>query len=357
MIRSRCSHPTILRAVIGPCLLIASVLAMMLLAGPVQASSTETGGIAAESTGAATVPHSSGHVTSPDATPSHGIDEHASPPAEGAAAHGGEAKEAVEQPELPNFIYVLLHMKIGGKMVKDTPIGHFMHVFEKQILLLVVTAALSLFIFGTLHLRAMMPGKMQMFLEMVVEGFYSFCRGILGSYGYEYAPFIGTLFIFIFCNNIMGIIPLMGPPTAKYQTTVALAIMVFLYVQYQGIRKSGIVAYIDHFAGCPRDIVGWCTAPLLMPIHIIGELAKPLSLSLRLYGNIMGEDILIGVFLMLGMSLGSVILPSQIPVGIPLHLPFYFLALITCTIQALVFTLLSAIYIMLMLPHEEHGHE
>ena len=87
-----------------------------------------------------------------------------------------------------------------------------------------------------------------------------------------------------------------------------------------------------------------------LPIHLIGELAKPLSLSLRLFGNITGEDVLLAVFVGLGVAAMSFI---HVPVGIPLHLPFIFLALLVSLIQALVFTLLSTIYFLMMLPHHE----
>ena len=89
----------------------------------------------------------------------------------------------------------------------------------------------------------------------------------------------------------------------------------------------------------------------MFPLHIIGELAKPLSLSLRLFGNITGEDVLIAVFVGLGVAI-----LSFSPVGLPLQTPFYFLGLLLSTMQALVFTFLSSIYILMMLPHEEHAH-
>jgi F-type H+-transporting ATPase subunit a len=94
--------------------------------------------------------------------------------------------------------------------------------------------------------------------------------------------------------------------------------------------------------------------PLMLPLHVIGEIARPVSLSLRLFGNIMGEDVLIAAFTGLGvMTLAAV----GSPVGIPLEFPFIFLGLLLSTIQALVFTLLSAIYFSQMLPHEEeHAH-
>jgi len=146
-------------------------------------------------------------------------------------------------------------------------------------------------------------------------------------------------------------VPLGHSPSTSLTITASLAILVFLYVQYTGIHRLGVLGYAHHMAGSPRDVIGWCMVPLLLPLHIIGELAKPFSLALRLFGNITGEDTLIAVFVMLGIAL-----VSFSPVGVPLQIPFYFLGLLLSTIQALVFTLLSSIYILLMLPHEEHAH-
>ena len=119
-----------------------------------------------------------------------------------------------------------------------------------------------------------------------------------------------------------------------------------------GFRQHG-VRYLKQFCG-PMIFM----APFMFPIEVINHLARPLSLALRLFGNIMGEHILSGVFLMLGISLMTFFWPSA-PVGIPLHLPFLFLSLLVGTIQALVFTLLGMIYLLMVLPHEHddhHGH-
>jgi F-type H+-transporting ATPase subunit a len=126
-------------------------------------------------------------------------------------------------------------------------------------------------------------------------------------------------------------------------------------VQWTGIRRNGILGYFHHMAGEPRDALGWGLSPLMFPLHLIGELSRPLSLSLRLFGNIFGEETLIAVFVGLGVTALAF---THLPVGLPLHVPFIFLALLTSTIQALVFTLLSTIYFGLMLPHREHdeGH-
>jgi F-type H+-transporting ATPase subunit a len=95
-------------------------------------------------------------------------------------------------------------------------------------------------------------------------------------------------------------------------------------------------------------------APLMLPIHLLGELAKPISLASRLFGNVFGEDMLLVAFVSLGIT---TLAATGAPFGLPLQLPFMFLALLTGTLQALVFTVLSTIYLLLMLPHDDHGHE
>jgi F-type H+-transporting ATPase subunit a len=149
--------------------------------------------------------------------------------------------------------------------------------------------------------------------------------------------------------NWMGMVPFGHSPSTSLNITASLAILVFLYAQWVGISRLGIIGYLDHLAGQPRDAVTWAMVPLMFPLHIIGELAKPMSLALRLFGNITGEDVLIAVFVGLGVAI-----LSFSPVGLPLQTPFYFLGIILSAVQALVFSLLATIYILLMLPHEEH---
>jgi F-type H+-transporting ATPase subunit a len=199
--------------------------------------------------------------------------------------------------------------------------------------------------------RKMIPGKLQNAVEMMVEGMYNFIESILGHDAKRYVPYLGSLFFYILLMNWIGMIPLGHSPSTSLNITASLAILTFLYAQYTGISRLGFLGYLHHMAGSPADVISWCMVPLLFPLHIIGELAKPFSLALRLFGNITGEDTLVAVFVGLGIAI-----LSFSPVGVPLQLPFYFLGLLLSTIQALVFTLLSTIYILLMLPHEEHAH-
>ncbi|MBI5869293.1 MAG: F0F1 ATP synthase subunit A [candidate division Zixibacteria bacterium] len=263
---------------------------------------------------------------------------------------GGEAAKPAGAPELPNVITLLSHY------FHDSPFIQFLHHWENVVFAFTVAIIISIVAWAATRNRGLLPGKLQNFLEMVVEGLDDFFAGILGPEGRKYTPFLGTLFIYIWCMNMFGLIPGMMSPTGGpngINTTIALAVCVFLYVQYAGLRKQGIKGYVDHLMGSPRDTVQWILVPLNLPIHIIGELAKPLSLSLRLFGNITGEDVLLAAFVGLGVMAMSFM---HSPVGIPLELPFIFLALLTGTIQALVFTLLSTVYFSMMLAtHEEHA--
>lgn len=265
------------------------------------------------------------------------------------AAHGEGEHHAEHPPELPNLIH-LIYKQIGEE---DAPRWmQILYRFQDIVYALAVAGLIILVVRIGTRKMALIPGPAQNLVEFFIDGFYNFIAGILGPVeAKRYVPFLGTLFLYIWWMNLFGLFPLMKSPTSALSTTAALGISVFIYVQYTAVRRLGLLKYLHHLAGEPVDIIGWCLVPLMFPLHVIGELAKPVSLSLRLFGNIFGEDILIGVFAGLGIAMLAFM---KSPVGIPLHLPFILLALLMSTIQALVFTLLSTIYIMQVLPH---GHE
>jgi len=260
------------------------------------------------------------------------------------AEHTGGKTEHGGTPELPNFI-TLLYDKYGKEAFVE-----FLHHWENIIFSLLIVLIISIVAYLASRKSNLIPGKLQNFVEMAVETLDNFICGILGSRGRRFTPFLGTLFVYILCMNFFGLVPGMKSPSSNLNTTVALAICVFFYVQYTGIRSFGLLGYLFHLAGEPKDAVGWAMVPLNLPIHIMEEFIKPLSLSMRLFGNIFGEDILIAVFVGLGVASLSFL---HLPIGLPFQVPFIFLALLTGTIQALVFTLLSTIYFFLMMPHEE----
>ncbi len=267
--------------------------------------------------------------------------------AEGGHAAGGH--EAQGPSKFPNVITFLT------ALAPDTSWAHFLHHYEAVIFSLFVGLLLCLLAWAASRNPQMIPRGLQNGAELVVEKLYDFLVGILGEkHGPRYVPFLGTLFLYIFCLNLFGLVLFMDSPTSNLNVTFALGLTVFVYVQWIGIRNLGIRGYVDHLLGSPRNLTGWALAPLMLPIHVLGELAKPISLSCRLFGNIFGEDMLMVAFATLGIGMLAF---AHLPFGLPLHAFFFPLALLTSALQALVFTVLTTIYFLLMLPHEEHGHE
>jgi F-type H+-transporting ATPase subunit a len=263
-----------------------------------------------------------------------------------AVVAGGVEQEA-EHPELPNFLWMIY------KIFPDQAWARFLEQYHVILYAVFVAILLSVIAYFGSRKRELIPSGLQNGVEAVVEILDNFLMGIMGPRGKEFIPFLGTLFIYIFAMNIFGLIPGMHSPTSKLNITLSMAIVVFFYVQWTGIRMNGFFGYIHHLAGSPRSAVEWAMVPLNLPLHIIGELIKPVSLSLRLFGNISGEDTLIWVFVGLGIASINFL---NLPVGLPLQLPFIFLALLTSFVQALVFALLSTIYFTLMFPHHEEEH-
>ncbi len=265
-------------------------------------------------------------------------------------AHGSAHDMAHEEAahELPNWITLIL------QFVHDPGLKAFLHEWESMIFSFAIAGLLIVVARLASRNPQMVPGRLQNVVEMVVEGLSNFIIGILGPRGRQFVPFLGTLFVYILAMNLSGVLPLGKSPTASPNTTVALALCVFLYSNWIGLKSNGPIGYLKHLAGSPSSAVEWAFVPIMLPIHILGEIARPVSLSLRLFGNVTGEDVLLFAFCSLGVVALSF---ANSPVGIPFQVPFILLAFLTSFIQALVFTLLSTIYILLWLPHEHHGEE
>lgn len=243
-------------------------------------------------------------------------------------------------PETPNFITLL------SKYFEGYAWTEFLHSWENIFFSILVAVFLSAIFYLGSRKKELIPSRFQNFLEWIAESFEYIIYEIMGPEGKKYIPFIGTLFIYILSMNLLGLIPFMKSPSSSLNITVALAICVFVYVQYLNFRNMGFFGFMYHLAGSPRDAVGWAIAPLMFPIELLTQLSRPVTLSLRLFGNILGEKILIGFFAMVGITL---------LVFFPIQLPFMFLGVLTSLMQALVFALLSTMYILLSLPHtEEH---
>jgi len=210
-----------------------------------------------------------------------------------------------------------------------------------------VLVAIGLALFGILSTRRLekIPTRrIQSVAEFIVQSLDNFVVGIIGPKGRTYTPFIGSLFLYILTMNLLGLVPLFKSPTSSLSITVPLALIVFVVYNYAGIREVGLVPYLKHLAGEPI----WL-APLMLPIHVIGELARPLSLSIRLFGNIFGEETVLAIL----AGLTFVIIPYV--VAIPTQFPMMLFAIFTSFVQALVFTMLATIYISVAIAnHEEH---
>jgi F-type H+-transporting ATPase subunit a len=198
---------------------------------------------------------------------------------------------------------------------------------------------------------SMIPRGGQNLLELLVEAIDTFVQSIIGRAGRRHTPLIGTLFLYIWLMNLSVLIPGFKSSTSSLNTTAGLALVVFGYVQWIGITAQGPLKYFDHLAGSPRDAIGWALVPLMLPIHVLGELIRPLSLTLRLGFNVFAEDVLLAVLVGLGVAAGAAL---HLPIGLPLQAFVVPLVLIFSTVQALVFSLLSSVYIALMSPHHDH---
>jgi len=184
------------------------------------------------------------------------------------------------------------------------------------------------------------------FFDIVMEGILSVLTSMMPrERALRFLPAMTAVFIFILFSNLLGLIPGFLPPTANLNTTLALGIMAFLYYNYQGIRAHGLLKHLAHFAG-PIPVL----APLMIPIEIISHMVRPLSLAIRLVGNMFGDHFVLFIFVAMGVPL--------------LPLPVMILGLLVCIIQAVVFTMLFMVYVALATEthdhdhaHDEHDHE
>lgn len=173
----------------------------------------------------------------------------------------------------------------------------------------------------------MVPGKLQSVIELVMEAFLKMADENMGHKGRKYFPLIMTLTVFIFVSNAVGMIPGLVPPTANLNTTLGLALVVFFSTHIIGFKEHGI-KYIKHFIGPV-----WYMVPLIFPLEIIGHLARPLSLSLRLFGNMMGHENIVMVMLIL------------MPIAYPLLAISTLMGVLVIFLQTFIFALLSMLYI------------
>jgi len=171
--------------------------------------------------------------------------------------------------------------------------------------------------------------------ELLVGGITGLAEGVIGHRARPYVGLFGTFFAYIFLCNAMGLLPGFSPPTSNFNITFALGVSSFIAFNYIGIRDQGLGSYLAHFAG-PI----WWLAILMLPLELIGVFVRPVSLGLRLFGNMTGDHLVLEIF----TDLTKVVVPVI----------FYFFGTLVSVLQAFVFTLLSIIYVSLSMGHDHH---
>ena len=204
-------------------------------------------------------------------------------------------------------------------------LGHFAHqaahVIHSWLVMVILIVGSLLLVKGI----QMIPRRGQNVIEVVIQSLENFMVEITGPEGKTFFPYIATIFFYILISNLIGLVPGFLSPTANVNTTLSLALCTFVLTHAIGIKYHG-AKYIKHFLG-PMLIL----APLMLVIEVIGHLARVMSLTMRLFGNIFGKEKLLGI--LFGLA-GLYLAP----------LPILFLGILVSFIQAVVFMLLSIIY-------------
>ncbi|MDR1164519.1 MAG: F0F1 ATP synthase subunit A [Deltaproteobacteria bacterium] len=210
--------------------------------------------------------------------------------------------------------------------INSHTLGHFAHAYPHLVYTWFFAIIVVILAVKAGQKPTLVPGTLQVLFETVVEALWKFQEGIMGKRGMVFFPMTATLMIFVFFCNFNGLIPGSFAPTSNLNTTLAYALMIVFLTHFMGFKVHGI-KYVKHFLG-PSPFL----APLMLPVELVSHAARVVSLSFRLFGNILGEDLVIGVLFMLA---GQYFLP----------LPMMFLGLFTGFLQAYIISLLAMVYI------------
>lgn len=210
------------------------------------------------------------------------------------------------------------------------------HVPDHVVMAIFVVVLLSVFaLWFRSRISVERPGKLQLALEAVIAGVMTMLEENVGHKGRPFLGLVGTLGLFILVSNLLGLVPFFSSPTVSLNMPVGCALVAFVYYNYQGIRAQGVVPYFKHFLGPVLPL-----AVIMLPIEIISHTSRVLSLSIRLFGNIFGEELVI-------LVLGSLV-PFLVPV------PMMLFAVFGSLLQAFVFIMLTMIYLGGAVAAEEH---
>ncbi len=221
-----------------------------------------------------------------------------------------------------------LVVKVALLLGFQVPEGHGELVPQPAVMALVVMVILIVMaLYTRSRLSVDNPNGWQQTLELFFETVQGLLKDLVGHHSQRYFPLIAGFGLFILVSNWLGMIPGFISPTASLNCTAALGISSFLYYNYQGFRVQGFMGYLKHFMG-PVALI----APLMFVIELVSHFARPFSLSVRLFGNIYAEELVIN-------TLNSAIFPFLVSI------PVMFLGLFASTLQAFIFMLLSMVYI------------
>jgi len=246
--------------------------------------------------------------------------------------------------------------------IEHPPLVHIAGIPDHVLYTWLVMAVLISVSFLASRSVQLVPRGTQNFMEVVLEQFLALLDDVIGHEGRRYLPWIATLGLFILVSNLMGLVPGLMAPTSNLNTTAACAITVFILYHSIGIRKQGFVTYMKHFAG-PVPLL----APLMFPIELVSHLARPLSLALRLFGNMFGGHILLAIIFLLtgfdglfGWALTGQLMGLLVgtPAGV-LMIAFTTgfllpLKILVAFLQAFIFCMLSMLYIAGAVEEAEH---
>jgi F-type H+-transporting ATPase subunit a len=227
------------------------------------------------------------------------------------------------------------HELLVVKWVNDLLGGRFVvppHVVMETI---VVIALILIFAIFRTRYSVESPGRLQQAFELFVEFVNEQLESNVGHDGHKYLGIVGTLAVFLIACNLLGLIPGLMSPTSNVNVPAGCAVVVFLYYQFQGFRKQGLVPYVKHFMGPV-----WWLAPLMLPIELISHFARPATLTIRLFANIMAEELVIAIFF------------GLFPLIVPL--PFMAFAIFGGLLQAFIFCTLTMVYLGGAVATEEH---
>ena len=202
--------------------------------------------------------------------------------------------------------------------------NHAFLILAHVVLVAVIVLAIAKFSTSSLQI---VPRGVQNVSEVYLDGVVGIGRDVIGEkLSKHYLPLVATIGLFVFVSNMVGIIPGFESPTSNINVTLALALIVFIYYNYEGIRENGIIKYMKHFLG-PVWWLYW----LMFPIEIVSHISRIISLSFRLFGNIKGDDLFLAVILMLA--------PFVAPLA-----PYALLAF-SGLLQAFIFMILTYVYL------------